>query len=122
MSGLRFQEYLRRPEEHIREYLAGRGLTEEAIKAFRIGFAPDSGFVLRDRLRGEFEEDVLRESGVFSWKAEGSRQPSAVRPQQSNRSLDSARDDRAEVGAQNDSASDLKPTTNDQRPTTAAMY
>ena len=80
------------------------------------------GFILRDRLRGEFEEDVLRESGVFSWKAESSRQTSAVSPQQDNRSLDSARDDRAEVGAQNDSASDLKPTTNDQRPTTAAMY
>ena len=88
-----FQEYLRRPEgAHAREYLAGRGLTEEAIKAFRIGFAPDSGFVLRDRLRGEFEEDVLRESGVFSWKADNSRQTSAVRPQQSNRSPDPARD------------------------------
>ena len=118
-----FQEYLRRPEgAHAREYLAGRGLNEEVIKAFRIGFAPDSGFVLRDRLKGEFEEEVLRESGVFSWKAEGSRQPSAVSPQQDTRSLDSARDDKAEVGAQRDSASDLKPTTSDQRPTTAAMY
>ena len=111
-----FQEYLRRPEgAHAREYLAGRGLNEDVIKAFRIGFAPDSGFILRDRLRGEFEEDVLRESGVFSWKAESSRQPSAVGRQQDNRSLDSARDDRAEVGAQSDSASDLKPTTNDQK-------
>lgn len=78
-----FQEYLKRPEgAHAREYLAGRGLNEETIKAFRIGFAPDSGFILRDRLKGEFEEDVLRESGVFSWKAENSRQPSAVSPQQ----------------------------------------
>ena len=51
--------------------------------------------MLRDRLKGEFEEDVLRESGVFSWKAEGSRQSSVVGPQQDNRSLDSARDDRA---------------------------
>ena len=80
-----FQEYLRRPEgAHAREYLAGRGLNEEVIKAFRIGFAPDSGFILRDRLRGEFEEDVLRESGVFSWKAENSRQSSVVGRQQNN--------------------------------------
>ncbi len=118
-----FQEYLRRPEgAHAREYLAGRGLNEDVIKAFRIGFAPDSGFLLRDRLRGEFEEDVLRESGVFAWKEESSRQSSVVGRQQDTRSLDSARDDRAEMGAQSDSASDLKPTTNDQRPTTAAIY
>ncbi len=66
-----FQECLRRPEgAHAREYLAGRGLNEETIQAFRIGFAPDSGFLLRDRLKGEFEEEVLRESGLFSWKQE----------------------------------------------------
>jgi DNA primase len=128
-----FQEYMRRPEgAHAREYLAGRGLNEETIKAFRIGYAPDSGFLLRDRLKGEFEEDVLRESGVFSWKAESSRQLSVVSRQQSNRSLDSARDDKAEAGTQSDLASkDVKPTTNDRfqpalseekGPTTAAMY
>ncbi len=78
-----FQEYLRRPEgAHAREYLAGRGLNEDVIKTFRIGFAPDSGFILRDRLRGEFEEDVLRESGVFAWKEESSRQSSVVGRQQ----------------------------------------
>ena len=70
-----FQEYLRRPEgARAREYLSGRGLNDETIKTFRIGYAPDSGFLLRDRLRSEFEEDVLRESGVFSWKQEGGRQ------------------------------------------------
>src|SRR5215813_890926 len=64
-----FQECLRRPEgAHAREYLIGRGLDEETIKTFRIGFAPDSGFLLRDRLKNEFPEDVLRESGLFSWK------------------------------------------------------
>jgi DNA primase len=89
-----FQEYLKRPEgAHAREYLAGRGLNEETIKTFRIGFAPDSGFILRDRLKSEFDEEALRESGVFSWKAESGRQTSAVRPQQNTRSLDSARDD-----------------------------
>jgi DNA primase len=64
-----FQECLRRPEgARAREYLASRGLDEATIKAFRIGFAPDSGFVLRDRLKDEFAEDILRESGLFSWK------------------------------------------------------
>jgi DNA primase len=77
-----FQECLRRPEgARAREYLAGRGLDDETIRRFRIGFAPDSGFLLRDRLKGEFEEAVLRESGLFSWK-EASSQPSAVSRQQ----------------------------------------
>ena len=66
-----FQECLKRPEgARAREYLAGRGLDQETITRFRIGYAPDSGFVLRDRLAGEFSEDVLRESGLFSWKQE----------------------------------------------------
>ena len=64
-----FQECLGRPEgANAREYLLGRGLDEETIKAFRIGFAPDSGFLIRDRLKGEFDEEILRESGLFSWK------------------------------------------------------
>src|SRR5947208_9352071 len=68
-----FQECLRRPEgARAREYLSGRGLDEEMIANFRIGYAPDSGFLLRDRLKGEFAEEVLRESGLFSWKEAGS--------------------------------------------------
>ncbi len=66
-----FQECLRRPEgARAREYLAGRGLDQEMIAKFRIGYAPDSGFLLRDRLKNEFSEEVLRESGLFSWKQE----------------------------------------------------
>ncbi len=81
-----FQDCLRRPEgARAREYLAGRGLNEETIKKFRLGFAPDSGFVLRDRLKGEFGEEVLRESGLFSWK-EGS-QPSAISRQEGSTQL-----------------------------------
>jgi DNA primase len=73
-----FRECLRRPEgARAREYLKGRGLDDETIARFRIGYAPDSGFQLRDALRREFDEDLLRESGLFSWK-EDSRQPSAV--------------------------------------------
>ena len=109
-----FQEYLRRPEgAHAREYLAGRGLNDETVKTFRIGYAPDSGFVLRDRMKGEFEEEVLRESGLFSWKAETGRQPSAVSSQQNTGSLDSARDDKNE-GPQ--------PEASSQKPAAAAMY
>ncbi len=90
-----FQEYLKRPEgAYARQYLAGRGLNQEMIARFRIGYAPDSGFLLRDRLRGEFPDEALRESGLFSWKqGTGPRpsdvgprntgpQPSAVSPQQ----------------------------------------
>jgi DNA primase len=79
-----FQECLKRPEgARAREYLAGRGLAEETIARFRIGYAPDSGFLLRDRLTGEFTEEVLRESGLFSWKQEDSgRQTSDLGPQQ----------------------------------------
>ncbi len=64
-----FEEQLRKPEgAHAREYLAGRGVADEAIKLFRIGFAPDSGFLLRDRARSQFDEEVLKASGLFSWK------------------------------------------------------
>jgi DNA primase len=102
-----FQECLRRSEgARAREYLAGRGLTQDVIKAFRIGYAPDSGFILKDRLKGEFDEEVLRSSGLFSWKE--SSQPSAVSLQQ-GKFLDST----GEPAARDD-----KPTTNDQRPTT----
>src|ERR1700683_4137732 len=85
-----FQECLKRPEgARAREYLLGRGLDEETIARFRIGYAPDSGFVLRDRLAGEFSEEVLRESGLFSWKQEDSHQPSAVsKPEDENRKLE----------------------------------
>jgi DNA primase len=73
-----FQECLKRPEgARAREYLAGRGLDEKTITQFRIGFAPDSGFLLRDRVSNEFSEEVLRESGLFSWK-EGSSQQEQI--------------------------------------------
>jgi DNA primase len=67
-----FQEQLQKPEgARAREYLAERGLSADAIRKFRIGYAPDSGFLLRDRLKGAFPDEVLRASGLFSWKQEG---------------------------------------------------
>ena len=131
-----FQEILRRPEgARAREYLSGRGLNEETIKQFRIGFAPDSGFVLRDRLKGDFTEEVMRESGLFSWK--DSSQPSAISHQEgppalaagradkndtarpNSRSLDSAaREDRALEG--DSEGETLKPEARSLKP--ASMY
>ncbi|HWY22275.1 MAG TPA: DNA primase [Candidatus Acidoferrum sp.] len=96
-----FQECLKRPEgARAREYLQGRGLDAETIARFRIGYAPDSGFLLRDRLASEFSEEVMRESGLFSWKQEESRQPSALsrQPTQSD-------------AAESESS---RPTTNDR--------
>jgi DNA primase len=73
-----FEEQLKRPEAaHAREYLAGRGLTTEIIEKFRIGYAPDSGFLLRDRLKGDFDEELLKASGLFSWKEADGRSPTA---------------------------------------------
>ncbi len=67
-----FQEQLAKPEgARAREYLAERGVSAAAIRKFRIGYAPDSGFLLRDRLKGGFAEEILRASGLFSWKSEG---------------------------------------------------
>jgi DNA primase len=105
-----FQEYLRRPEgAHAREYLAGRGLNEDIIKAFRIGYAPESGFVLRDRMKGEYPEEALRESGLFSWK--NSSQLSAT----SSQGLQLPR------SASNDIVEQAKPEASSQKPETAVQ-
>jgi DNA primase len=67
-----FQEQLSGPEGAVaREYLAGRGLTPEGIKAFRIGYSPDSFNALRDRLSGMADNETLRLSGLFSSKEQG---------------------------------------------------
>jgi DNA primase len=96
-----FQDCLRRPEgANAREYLKSRGLDAEMIARFKIGYAPDSGFLLRDALRREFDEELLRESGLFSWKEssqENSRQPSAVSEKQA---LRSAQDDNREASSE----------------------
>ncbi|MFZ1129282.1 MAG: CHC2 zinc finger domain-containing protein [Terriglobales bacterium] len=105
-----FQECLRRPEgANAREYLKTRGLDPETVARFRIGYAPDSGFTLRDLLRREFDEELLRESGLFSWKE--SSQPSAVSPQQ-NQVLCSAQDDNV---AQSSDANDEPRTASSAR-------
>jgi DNA primase len=125
-----FQEQLRRPEgARAREYLAGRGLTGEAIKAFRIGFAPDSGFLLRDRLKDMADEETLKASGLFSWKESSTEfvgapplagfakggvlksPPLAKEAKGGAHAGALAQDDKEELSA-------TRPTTNDQRLTT----
>jgi len=67
-----FEEQLRGGEGAVaREYLAGRGMTPEGIRTFRIGYAPDSFGALRDRLSGMADEATLRASGLFSSKEQG---------------------------------------------------
>ena len=77
-----FEEQLRSPAGALaREYLTGRGLAAEGIKAFRIGYAPDSFNALRDRLSGMADQETLRASGLFSSKEQGDGRPGAdLRP------------------------------------------
>ena len=108
-----FQECLRRPEgANARQYLAGRGLNEEMIAKFRIGYAPDSGFLLRDRLKSEFSEEVLRESGLFSWKQEETLSSRA----EGGRSVSSGPPESRDL------ASSSQLPDDDRKPSAAAMY
>jgi DNA primase len=111
-----FQDCLRRPEgANAREYLKGRGLDDETVARFRIGYAPDSGFLLRDALRREFSEELLRESGLFSWKEAASselRAPSNQRQRADERST--------EMGAEGSGANDEQRTADDNRSELAA--
>jgi DNA primase len=121
-----FQECLRRPEgARAREYLAGRGLTQDVINTFRIGYAPDSGFFLKDRLKGEFDADVLRASGLFSWKERS--QLTTASSRQDARSLDFARDDKEddkERENQQENGRDPEPEAQSPKPeaSLADMY
>jgi len=64
-----FEEQLRSPEGALaREYLAGRGVSPEAIKTFRMGYAPDNFNALRERLSQMADSDTLRASGLLGWK------------------------------------------------------
>jgi DNA primase len=64
-----YEEQFRTPAGAIaREYLTGRGVTADAIRTFRIGYAPDNFNGLRDRLSSMADQDTLRASGLFSSK------------------------------------------------------
>ncbi len=115
-----FQECLRRPEgANAREYLKGRGLDGETIARFRIGYAPDSGFLLRDALRREFDEELLRESGLFSWKEEDRSHVSGLRSQE-KQVLRSAQDDKDSGGSAQDDNAVENSDGNDEQPTASS--
>jgi DNA primase len=71
-----FEQQLRSPEGALaREYLTGRGLTDEGIAKFRIGYAPESYHALRDRLQSVADAETLRASGLFSFKPQEDGSP-----------------------------------------------
>src|ERR1700680_1982108 len=123
-----FQECLKRPEgARAREYLLGRELDEKTIAEFRMGYAPDSGFLLRDRLKSEFSEEVLRESGLFSWKQESGLQASGSRlqPGSSQLSAISSQPEQIAPGlapARNDKSLQEKPEASSHKLAAASMY
>jgi DNA primase len=116
-----FQECLRRPEgARAREYLTGRGLDQEMISRFRIGYAPDSGFLLRDRLKEEFTEEVLRESGLFSWKEVA---PSTLSSRAESRDLGSAGAPSLSVRTLDGQGATVDvPEAGSRKPEAASMY
>src|SRR5437870_4416581 len=48
-----------------RDYLFARGLDEETIRRFRLGWAPPDRQSLRRALAGDFPEELLREAGLL---------------------------------------------------------
>lgn len=71
-----FEEQLRGPEgATAREYLTGRGLNEQGIAKFRMGYAPDSFHALRELLQPMADQETLRLSGLFSFKEQEDGKP-----------------------------------------------
>ncbi len=71
-----YERYLWESEEarHAREYLLGRGLGEEALRAFRVGYAPSAwDRVLLASRRGGFSEQELYETGLAQRSKENGR-------------------------------------------------
>jgi DNA primase len=85
-----FEEQLKTAEgAHARSYLAGRGLGEEGIQRFHIGYAPDSSSALREHLQrlapaevvrsGELAR-LLRGAGLFTSKEQEDGTQGALYP------------------------------------------
>lgn len=67
-----FEAQLRAPGgRHALDYLKGRGLADETIGAFRLGFAPEGRGLLKQALKAKgFDEALLLEAGLLT-KPEG---------------------------------------------------
>ncbi|UCH74326.1 MAG: DNA primase [Rhodospirillales bacterium] len=60
------------PGEAARHYLSGRGLDEQAVGHFRLGFAPDSRDALKTALTGQgFAVEILVEAGLLRQPDDG---------------------------------------------------
>ena len=68
-----FADRLRGPDGAAgQKYLAGRGLDDNTIGRFRLGFAPDSRDALKNALTGQgFTEDILVEAGLLKRPDDG---------------------------------------------------
>lgn len=64
-----FAEQLQKSKKGL-EYFRGRGLSDETIKEFQLGLAPDSYTALRDFLQGkDFDEKLLLDAGLISQRS-----------------------------------------------------
>jgi DNA primase len=63
-----FERMLRGPAgAQARAYLTERGITEEARKKFRLGYAPNERYALRDHLAGKgCDAEVMKEAGLLT--------------------------------------------------------
>ena len=68
----------RRRERGAREYLTRRGLDEETIRRFRLGWAPDDRQALRRALGGDFPEALLHEAGLLRHAGRWRRRPTTI--------------------------------------------
>jgi len=72
-----FEKQLRMPEgKRALAYLLDRGLSEETIRAFRLGFAPDGRGVLKSALAADgIREDQMVEAGLVIRPEDNNRAP-----------------------------------------------
>ncbi len=52
--------------EEARAYLYQRGLTDDVLKHFQIGLAPNEGNYLHKSMAGKFDENTIMNSGLFN--------------------------------------------------------
>lgn len=67
-ANLFFQSCLQHPQQGAgaRDYLLQRGISEEVLQRFQVGYAPESWNALRDYLfKHNFSEEHLRDCGLF---------------------------------------------------------
>ena len=61
-----FHQELFKPSGKVAlDYLLSRGLTEETIRTFRLGYSPDSWDFLVSKLANDFSADLMNKSGLF---------------------------------------------------------